>query len=265
MRLKRLLAAAALLSGVGIIGAQQIGQASDHDDGETDLKTRAFNLTDHYAFKSPQTPANLVLAMYVNPRSLPQRQYTLSPNARYEFHVSRVANKLVQPTASEDLIFRFVAGEPNAAGVQTITMTPITAGVAGTPVTGNSTAFGATPVAVDAGAGSKFFVGQRSDGFTFDVIRFFQVRSFLAQRFFGGAGGTFNGTSPTLPPNCEGDAFLAGAADVDGDQVNLWNPTSCAPDFTKDYNITAIVFEIPISSLGGGTVFDTWSTISVKQ
>jgi len=46
--------------------------------------------------------------------------------------------------------------------------------------------------------------------------------------------------------------------------VNLWNPPSCAPDFTKNYNVTAIVMEIPIASLGG-TVFDTWSTISVKQ
>src|SRR5436190_1683644 len=29
------------------------GYASDHDDGETDLKARALNLSDHFAFKSP--------------------------------------------------------------------------------------------------------------------------------------------------------------------------------------------------------------------
>jgi len=47
--------------------------------------------------------------------------------------------------------------------------------------------------------------------------------------------------------------------------VNLWNPPSCAPDFTKDYNVTAIALNVPLAALGGSGVFDTWSTISIKE
>ena len=53
----------------------------------------------------------------------------------------------------------------------------------------------------------------------------------------------------------------------DGDVINLFNPPSCAPDFTKNLNVTAIVLNVPIASLqaSGETVFDTWSTISVPE
>ena len=85
-----------------------------------------------------------------------------------------------------------------------------------------------------------------------------------------GVGG-IGSTTAYLGPNCEGDAFLGGilgTPETDGDNVNLWNPPSCAPDFTKNQNVTAIAVNIPIASLGGATVnpiFDTWSTISVKE
>ena len=101
---------------------------------------------------------------------------------------------------------------------------------------------------------------------TKDVQRFFQVRAFLAGRFFGGAGGTGDPDAP-LAANCKGQALLNGilnGAEGDGDEVNLFNPPECAPDFTKNYNVTAIVLNVPIADLGG-TVFDTWSTISVAQ
>jgi hypothetical protein len=273
MKLQRLMAAAALLTGVGVLGAHQVGFASDHDDGEIDLKSRALNLTDHFAFKSPQNANNLVLTMYVNPRSLPQRQYTLSPNARYELHVTKIADKLSAATGAEDFIFRFEAGEPDANGVQMITLTQITNGTASTPVTGMSTSFSSSAAGTvttnDGPNGSKFFVGMRADAFHFDVIRFFQIRNYLATRFFGGAGGLGN-AGAELAPNCKGQAFLGGQTALggtpenDGDEFNLWNPPECAPDFTKNYNVTAIVLEIPISALGG-SVFDTWSTVSVKQ
>jgi len=38
----------------------------------------------------------------------------------------------------------------------------------------------------------KYFIGPRADSFAFDVVRFFQVRAFLASRFFGGTGGNGN-------------------------------------------------------------------------
>lgn len=245
--------------------------ASDHDDGERDIKARALNLTDHFAFKSPATPDELSLVMYVNPRSLPGRAYYLSPKARYEFHVTRVGMRTSAPAPKNDFVFRFEASEP-VDEVQTIKLTVFREGTRLGELEGKSTAFAAsqnnTALTINTGdigtlTGLKFFVGMRSDSFHFDVNRFFQVRTYLAARFFGA------GASATLAPNCKGDAFLAnittpGSDATDGDGINLFNPPSCAPDFTKNLNVTAIVLNVKIAHLGG-SIFDTWSTISVKQ
>ncbi|MBA3452504.1 MAG: DUF4331 family protein [Deltaproteobacteria bacterium] len=278
MKVTKLLAAGSVLALAVMAGSSHLVEASDHDDGEIDLKGRALNLTDHYAFK---TGTELSLLMYVNPRSLPQRQYYLSENARYEFHVTKVANRLAASNTAEDFIFRVEAGAATAAGTQPITLTVLSGGttVVGTH-TGVSTSFAGSEgnsalvvntTTIGTFTGIRYFVGMRSDGFHFDVKRFFQVRDFLAQRFFGGAGGVGNAAPSVYPgPNCEGDAFLGGIVaaggtpELDGDEVNLWNPRNCAPDFTKNHNITSIAINIPIAALGG-TIFDTWSTISVKE
>jgi uncharacterized protein DUF4331 len=254
--------------------------ASDHDDGETDIKSRALNLTDHFAFKSPAAPDQLSMIMYFNPRSLPGYPYFMSTNARYEFHVSKVAGKTDAPTTKDDYVFRFEAGPPDGNGIQSITLTVLKDGAVVGTHNGASTSYGQSKAGnITTNTGSvggidvKYFIGQRADSFHFDVIRFFQVRAFLAQRFFGGAGGKGDPTA-TLAPNCRGDQFLSilGANPAagekggvsDGDTINLWNPPSCAPDFTKNLNVTAIVLNVPFAELGG-TIFDTWSTISVAE
>ncbi|MBA3504084.1 MAG: DUF4331 family protein [Deltaproteobacteria bacterium] len=268
--------AVALASALGAGAYINQSEASDHDDGERDIKSRALNLTDHFAFKSPTAPGELSLIMYFNPRALPGKQYFLSPNARYEFHVTRVATRTTAPAPKNDFVFRFVAKEP-VGDVQDITLTVFKEGTRVGEVTGKSTDFLTskknTGLTINMGTAGpltdlKFFVGMRADSFFFDVNRFFQVRTFLASRFFGGAGGAGN-AGAGLAPNCKGDAFLAnilvpGSDATDGDGVNLFNPPSCAPDFTKNLNVTAIVLNVKIADLGG-TIFDTWSTISVKQ
>jgi hypothetical protein len=247
--------------------------ASDHDDGETDLKARALNLSDHFAFKSPGDPTKLSLIMYFNPRSLPGKQYTLSTKARYEFHVSKAASRTSTPTVKDDFLFRFEAGAADEAGVQPITLTVFKDGQMLGTNAGMTTHIGAskagtitTNTGTVGGVDVKYFIGPRADSFAFDVVRFFQVRAFLAQRFFGGSSGKGDATA-SLADNCRGDKFLGAEADgvSDGDNVNLWNPPSCAPDFTKNLNVTAIVLNVPMSQLGGGTIFDTWSTISVAE
>jgi len=264
----------------GAIATHQLAFASDHDDGETDIKSRALNLTDHFSFKSPAAPDQLSMIMYFNPRSLPGRQYHMSTNARYELHVSKVANKTDMPTTKDDYVFRFEAGAPDANDSQPITLTVLKDGnVVGTH-SGATTTYAASKAGTITtntgnvgGIDVKYFIGMRADSFTFDVIRFFEVRAFLAQRFFGGPGGVGDATA-TLADNCRGDHFLsilnpnpaAGEKNgiSDGDNINLFNPPSCAPDFTKNLNVTAIVLNVPYAQLGG-TVFDTWSTISVAE
>lgn len=280
------LSVASLLAGVTGLAVTndsevvQVAQASDHDDGENADKERALNLTDHFSFRSPGDPSKLSLVMYFNPRSLPGRQYNMAAGARYEFHVTKIADKTAAATGKDDFVFRFVAGAPNASGVQAITLTVLkdmggTLTEVGTH-SGNSTAFAssqanAVTTNTMAGVGGvdvQWFVGQRADSFVFDVNRFFEVRAFLAKRFFGGAGGNGDPTAG-LSANCRGDNFLSNivggeTAPSDGDVINLFNPPSCAPDFTKGLNVTAIVLNVPIAQLGG-TVFDTWSTISVEK
>jgi Domain of unknown function (DUF4331) len=215
--------------------------------------------------------------MYFNPRSLPGKQYTLSTKARYEFHVSKVSSKTATPTTKDDFVFRFEAGAPDDTGVQPVTLTVFKDGMQVGTSAGKTTSIAASkasatdPNAITTNLGKvgdvnvKYFIGPRADSFTFDVVRFFQVRAFLADRFFGGPGGIGN-ASATLAPNCRGDQFLGaeGPGGPDADGVNLFNPPSCAPDFTKNLNVTAIVLNVPIAQLGG-TVFETWSTISVAE
>ena len=278
MRKKTVVIPATALAAALAIGASlHVGEASDHDDGEHDQKPRAHNLTDHFAFKSPANPDELGLIMYFNPRSLPGRQYAMSTNARYELHVSKVADKLAAPTVKDDYVFRFEGQAPDDAGVQKIKLTVLKDGAVIGTHDGTSTPFAASKAnAISANVGApggmtvKWFVGQRADSFHFDVVRFFQVRAFLADRFFGGANGNGN-PNAALADNCRGDKFLLPAlgmggetAPADGDNINLFNPPSCAPDFTKNLNVTAIALNVKIPELGGA-VFDTWSTISLGE
>jgi len=270
------MSALAMIAMIAIAG--RTVYASDHDDGETDLKARALNLSDHFAFKSPGDPSKLSLIMYFNPRSLPGKQYTLSTKARYEFHVSKAATRTSAPTKKDDFVFRFEAAAPDPNGVQQITLTVFKDGQMLGTHTGATTTIGASkasatnPSAITTNTGTvadigvKYFIGPRADSFAFDVVRFFQVRAFLAQRFFGGPGAIGDATA-TLADNCRGDKFLGpeGPSGPDNDAFNLFNPPSCAPDFTKNLNVTAIVLNVPIDRLGGGTIFDTWSTISVAE
>jgi hypothetical protein len=261
-----------------LVGAAATSFASDHDDGEPTsgtAKNRNLNLSDHFAFKSPADPTQMVIATYTNPRSLPGHVYTLATNAHYLQHISKVATKTDTPTTKDDFVFQYDFAAPDANGVQAVTVTVLKDGTSVGTATGMTTSYAAskanTIVDNDATVGGihfHFFVGSRADSFYFDVIRYFQVRAFLAQRFFGGAGGATGDNTAALAPNCKGQAFLAGilgAPEGDGDDVNLFNPSSCAPDFTQHYNVTSITTNVDISALGGGTVFDTWSTISLLQ
>jgi hypothetical protein len=271
MQRKTLVTTSLLAAAFAIATAGHTVYASDHDDGDTDLKSRALNLSDHFAFTKPGDKTKLELVMYFNPRGLPGKQYTLSTKARYEFHVSKVAHNTDKPTVADDYVFRFEAGDPDATGAQPITLTTFKAGAQSGTLVGKSTTIGdskAGKLTIANGKAGDFtvqyFVGPRADSFHFDVVRFFQVRSFLAQRFFGG-GANIGDKTATLAPNCRGDGLLAEGPNPDADKVNLWNPPSCAPDFTKDLNVTSIALEVSVPELGGGTSFDTWSTISVAE
>src|SRR5687768_15101052 len=118
VNLKKSLAAVsvALLAGaIGWVGVL----ASDHDDGETDRKSRSLNLTDLYVFRENDqdtgaAAGNLVFVMGTNPRSVARQQYYFSTNARYEFHLTQRMNQTAPVTGADDVTLRFEFGAPDA-------------------------------------------------------------------------------------------------------------------------------------------------------
>ncbi|MEO0533421.1 MAG: DUF4331 domain-containing protein [Cyanobacteria bacterium P01_A01_bin.123] len=238
LRLTGAVLGAALMLG----GTAYFLQASDHDDGEVDTKGRNLNLTDLYVFReSDQNPHassdDLVLIMNTNPRSLARQQYYFSTNARYEFHIARMADKDAAATGQADMTLRFEFSPPNDNQEQQMTVTaiqdghPETATAITTPITDHSAnvsqvALGDTPLTI--------FAGLREDPFFFDVEQFFRVR--------------------------------AGAAGI-GLAVGFRSPEE-AVDFTTGYNVNAIAVRVPKQFLQGHSdaeVFDVWMTVSVPD
>ncbi len=224
--------------------ATQYVRSSDHDDGEVDTKGRNLNLTDLFVFReqdqNPSASANdLVFVMNTNPRSLPRQQYYFSTRARYEFKVTRAADKDATPTGKTDVLLRFEFGEPDANKQQEIKLTTIRDGSTQTAIVGKTTPIAPDPAApplvnqVTVGdTNLAVFAGLREDPFFFDVEQYFRVR--------------------------------AGAAGA-GPKVGFRSPAT-AIDFTKDYNVNAIAVRVPIRFLQGSSqtkVFDVWETISV--
>lgn len=234
-----------MLSGILATGAL----ASDHDDGQTEVKSKALNLTDLFVFREgDQTGVstdndNLIFIMNTNDRSVARQQYYFNTNARYEFHVSRRADRDAPVTADDDIILRFEFSEPNSAGAQELTVTTIVDDVETSVdvVAGGgailSTLLNGNPVTNDvdiAGTQLSVFAGLREDPFFFDVEQFFRLRAGLA------------GFGPAV-----------GFRDAD-----------TAVDFTSGYNVNAIVVRVPIAWLegsSGATTFDVWETISLLQ
>jgi Domain of unknown function (DUF4331) len=234
------------ISIVAILAATSLPQylmASDHDDGEVDAKGRSLNLTDLYAFREQDQntgakPGDLVLVMNSNPRSIARQQYYFSTNARYEFKITRVADKDATPTGQEDITLRFEFSAPNDRQQQQIKLTVIKDGQETSATNLSTTPLGAQQPVVNqlASSGSKIsvFAGLREDPFVFDVEQFFRVR--------------------------------AGALGI-GPAVGF-RPPAQAVDSFKGFNVNAIAIRVPqqfLQGTTGATTYDIWETISLRD
>ncbi len=222
--------------------------ASDHDDGEVDIKGRAVNLTDLYVYRekdqnSGAADGDLVFTMNSNPRSVARYQYYFSTTALYQFHITQVGDVNSTPTGRADIILRFAFSPPNSQGMQAVAITVVRGGSqTTTKTTVNGGLIATTPLNSNAvlntvpvgGSNLTVFAGLREDPFFFDVEQFFRVRA--------GALGT-------------------------GQKVGF-KPASQALDFAKGYNVNSITVRVPKAFLQAGTganTFDVWSTISVRD
>jgi hypothetical protein len=230
-----------------ILGATSLPRylmASDHDDGDTDVRSRSLSLTDLYAFREQDqnpnaAPGDLVLVMNTNPRSVARQQYFFSTNARYEFKLTRVANKDATPTGQEDIILRFEFAPPNDRNQQQIKFTLIRDGREVSATNLSTTPLNSEKPIVNQLSGTSaskiaIFAGLREDPFFFDVEQFFRVR--------------------------------AGALGI-GPAVGF-RPNDRALDFAKGYNVNTIVVRVPqlfLQAEKGGNIYDIWETISLRD
>jgi len=222
--------------------------ASDHDDGEVDIKGRAVNLTDLYVFRekdqnSGAAEGDLVFILNSNPRSVARYQYYFSTTALYQVHISQVGDVNSTPTGRADIILRFAFSPPNNKGMQAVAVTAVRGGsetVAKTTVNGGLIA--TTPLNSNAvlntvpvgGSNLTVFAGLREDPFFFDVEQFFRVRAAAL------------GTGPRT----------------------AFKEPSQAIDFTKGYNVNTIAVRVPKAFLQAGTganTFDVWSTVAIRD
>ncbi len=241
VRFRPWLSALALVILAALLITPRLLVASNHDDGEMDLKGRALHTTDFFVFREQdQNPSagagDLVFIMNVNPRSLPRQEYYFSTAAQYDIHVTRVSDKDATPTGKTDAMLRLEFAEPAKDGSQAIKLTAVRDGVtkaaAGVLRTTPLAAAG-SPIVTRAtidGASFSVFAGLREDPFFFDVEQFFKVR--------------------------------AGALGM-GPKVAFRNP---GYDFTAGYNVLSIAVRVPRAWLQGTTsmtVFDAWCTITI--
>ena len=222
--------------------------ASDHDDGEVDIKGRAVNLTDLYVFRekdqnSGAAEGDLVLILNSNPRSVARYQYYFSTSALYQVHISQVGEVNSTPTGRADIILRFAFSPPNNKGMQAVAVTALRGSsetVAKTTVNGGLIA--TTPLNSNAvlntvpvgDSNLTVFAGLREDPFFFDVEQFFRVRAAAL------------GTGPRT----------------------AFKEPSQAIDFTKGYNVNTIAVRVPKAFLQAGTgadTFDVWSTVAIRD
>ena len=199
--------------------------AADHVDAPGIAADTASDITDVYAFRSPENNDNLVVVVNVNglwvPGSLPRN---FSSDVLYEVHVDNTGDLVADASVG-------VTFSPAAAGQsQTFTVTGLGAPITGLTTPPTAGAPGA-PIVTESG-GIKIFAGPRDDPFFFDLVGF---RQFLAGPFIPANGLRPAGETPV-------DAFagtnvssivlelpitaLTGAPTSDTGTIKAWASTS---------------------------------------
>jgi hypothetical protein len=158
MNARRLVVLAAAFAPLAMLAALPLVHASDHLDGPRATADPQSDITDVFAFTSPDSPARVVLAMAVTPYA--SNASTFSPLVDYAFRVQRVeaVSPLTLDPTSRDVVCEFDGGSP-----QKVTCTA-PGGLAATATVGDTGGGSAS-----GGSGSmRVFAGLRSDPAFFD-------------------------------------------------------------------------------------------------
>ena len=182
-----------LLVGLGIaatvitIWLTGLLEGADHAEAPGVLADPQADINDIYAFRSPENPDNLVVALTVNPLTAPPENDSrnFATDVAYEIHVDNTADFVADATVTVTF-----GGDPLEF---TLTVAALGLEMSG-PVTPPSTdPTVPAPIITEAG-GVKVFAGQRDDPFFFDLVGF---NNFVAVPFVPAAGLRPAGETPS--------------------------------------------------------------------
>lgn len=238
------LAAAALTVGIGY---QRQAVGSDHAGTTIQVSKPGIDLTDLHIFPSATNPANVVLAMSVRPL-IPKGgasadKFSFDTDVLYQFKID------TNNDFTEDLVIQAkfdgrganqtvrVAGpvKPSRTGLTTVFETP------------NATR-GKFNQAFTTTNNMRVFAGFRGDPFFIDLEQLFNILPDRGTTLPPSLGGK------TPPPKGQENTPMAATFRAPGQ----------AKDFLADFNLLAIVVELPRAALGGGKI-GVWETTSVAN
>lgn len=251
MRLARLAGVAATivaLSGAVFIYLGHPAAGSDHQDSMTVLNRPAADITDVFVYQAPDDSNNVVLQMDVFPLISHSNlgADALDPAVLYQFKIDTNGDGI------EDQVLQLRAKHSGTG--QSIEIfgpsAPVITGTSSKLVTKAGTIAFNDRTGTALPNGVKAFVGDAKDPFFFDLARFFQI---LPDRNYQ------NQPNPGPPnPGIGFQGFAPG------------NPNGCATTASQDFlssnqfNVIAIVAEMPKSMLGSGRI-GVWATTSTTS
>jgi len=251
MRLARLAGAAATiaaLAGAVFIYLAHPAAGSDHQDSMTVVNRPGADITDVFVYQAPDDSNNVVLQMDVFPL-IPHANLgsdALDPAVLYQFKIDTNGDGV------EDTVLQLkVKGSGTGQSIDVFgPSNPVLTGTASRLVTKTGTIAFNDRTGTPLTNGIMMFVGDAKDPFFFDLARFFQI---LPDRNYQ------NQPNPGPPdPGIGFQGFAPG------------NPNGCATTASQDFlssnqfNVIAIVAEVPKSMLGGGHI-GVWATTSTTS
>lgn len=201
-------------------------QAADHKEAPLVRDDATIDINDVYFFQSPTNPNSVVLAMTVNPTTVPQqnRNAIFSTTARYVFNISNDADT----DTEHQYIVTFSGKAAGAAQIMAVTLNG--SDVLTTTTTSTPPSIQTTPNAprIFAGTnGERIFAGQTDDPFFFDFAgfqRFIQNPAIGFTGFTGNDG--FAGTNvSTIAIEVPASVLAVGNNAIANPNLQMWAST----------------------------------------
>ena len=254
---KLLLGAGALAAVAAVsLGTAQYAVGSDHADTVESVNKPGIDLTDLHIFPGNNSD-NVVLALSVRPL-IPKGQaskFSFDPDVLYQFKIDTnndfvedlVLQARFEGTGANQKVFISGPVKPSRTGIVTQFEKPYaTTGVI------NQT------FRPDSAKKMKVFAGARADSFFLDLV---QLGTILPDRLSALPKSAF----PPLSGQTKDSIMEANTP-----QATSWRPPGQAKDFFVDYNLLAIVVEMPRTMLADPTTkkvgkIGVWETASTRN